>query len=63
MSPKEQELSRLVEKQREYINLLVEELDELVSIASVHGWKSSRVEEGERLRSEISSLESGLNKQ
>lgn len=34
----------------EYITLLSEELDETVPVAYAHGWRSSRHEEGERLR-------------
>ncbi len=43
---------------KEYNQLLSEECTELVGMASVHGWKSTRFEEGERLRNKIKELES-----
>lgn len=54
-------LLNIVKKQKEYISLLGEELDELVPLASIHGWNSSRVKTGERIRSEIESLENSFN--
>ncbi len=45
--------ARLVDAFIEYQKLLCEELDELVPIASAHGWKSLRYEEGVRLRAKI----------
>lgn len=39
-----------------YIVLLGEEIDELVGMAYVHGWRSTRFEEGKRQRKEISDL-------
>ena len=39
---------------REYISFLNEELTELASIASVHGWKSSRYKIGVKKRKELS---------
>jgi hypothetical protein len=53
----------LIKAQEEYINLLVEELNEVTGIASVHGWKSSRVDQGAALRHRISYLTNQLNKQ
>jgi hypothetical protein len=46
----------LVEALDKYIELLVEELNETVSMATTHGWKSSRAEEGERQRNRIAEL-------
>lgn len=44
-------MTKQLEKAYEdYIKLLGEELSELVSIATVRGWKSTRTQEGERLR-------------
>ncbi len=43
----------------EYIKLLVDELNDLVGIASLHGWKSSRYEDGIRLREKLATLKSG----
>lgn len=55
----------IIEKQKEYIALLGKELDETASIAHIHGWRSSRVEEGKILREEIASailaLQGGKN--
>lgn len=45
------ERDALIKKQREYIQLLTDELNEIV------GWRSTRVEDGERLRAEIKALE------
>ena len=39
--------------QDEYIKLLIDELDELVGMAAVHGWRSTRFEKGVELRSKI----------
>lgn len=47
---------KMIEKQKEYISLLNEELNGLVGMASVHGWKSSLVEQGKKLRDEMSFL-------
>ena len=47
---------KMIEKQKEYIALLNEELNGLVGMASVHGWKSSLVEQGIRLREEMALL-------
>jgi len=49
-------LTPLLLAQQEYIDLLCEELDELAGLAYSHGWKSSRVEEGEKLRQKIEQL-------
>lgn len=46
----------LVEALEQYIGVLGEELDELASMATTHGWKSSRVEIGEQLRNRIAEL-------
>lgn len=39
-----------------YVELLTEELNELVGMASLHGWKTSRFEKGAELRENISRL-------
>lgn len=53
---KTEQLEKIIEKQEEYIELLGEELDDVVQLASLHGWKSSRYEEGKKLRGELASL-------
>jgi hypothetical protein len=52
-------LRKLALKLLEYIDMLSAELDETSQMAFLHGWRSSRVEEGERLRAEISQIASG----
>jgi pyoverdine/dityrosine biosynthesis protein Dit1 len=47
---------KMIEKQKEYIALLSEELDGVVVIAAVHGWKSNLVEQGKKLRGEMALL-------
>lgn len=49
-------LKRLLLAQQEYIDLLCKELDELAGLASSHGWKSHRVEDGKELRKKIEQL-------
>ena len=34
----------------EYVDALDDELDELVGLATTHGWQSHRIDEGKRLR-------------
>jgi hypothetical protein len=43
----------------EYILLLKEELNEVCDIAVIHGWKSTRVEQGEKLRHKIELIKEG----
>ena len=50
----------LLEAQEEYIKLLTEELGELSIMASVHGWKSSRYEQGQALRDKIDMLKKAV---
>jgi len=49
-------MDELIEAQDKYIKLLIEELDETVPIASIHGWKSSRFEIGKQMRNDIDML-------
>jgi len=44
----------IVEKQEEYIELLIEEINSLTGYAP--WWRSKRVKEGEKLRSELAAL-------
>lgn len=46
----------LVAKLEEYIKLLQDELYDVVGIAACHGWRSTRSEQGQRLREEITKL-------
>ena len=45
-----------IEILEQYNLLLIAELNEVVPIASVHGWKSSRYEQGKLLRDKIEVL-------
>ena len=47
------EIKELIEAHEAYEKLLVDELVEIVSIASVHGWKSSRALVGKKARDRI----------
>ena len=52
-------LEALAQEYNDYIDILVEELTETQSIALVHGWKSSLVQQGIRARDRLDEL---LNK-
>ncbi len=47
---------KLIEKLEEYIKMLGEEIDSMIVMASIHGWKSTRGEQGEKLRKEITEI-------
>ncbi len=44
---------KLKEAYEEYIQLLDDEIKDLLGLAELHGWKSSRVEQGEKAREKI----------
>lgn len=46
-------MEELISLYEQYIELVGEELSELAVMASVRGWKSSRVKQGEDLREKI----------
>lgn len=48
---------KLINLQKEYINLLSSEINELASISLNRGWKSKRVEDGILIRSKIKECE------
>jgi len=50
----------LIEAYDKYIQLLIAELDETVSIARIHGWESSRFEVGKQAREDIDMLKKVL---
>jgi len=56
MTDKVEKLTELVQALEEYITLLGKELDEVIPMAAVHGWKSSRYEEGKVARRKIQRL-------
>ena len=50
------EMIKLAMIQEKYIDLLQEEFDEVVGVAYASGWRSTRAEEGERLRQAIEAI-------
>ncbi len=50
----------LIKEYEQYIKLLGEELDEVTTMVSVHGWKSKRVEAGLICRDRISNLKAKI---
>ena len=60
MTVYEHTLIELIEAKDNYIALLGEEINSLTSIASIHGWKSKRISEGEEHRAIIKRLEDKL---
>ena len=42
---------------KDYAQLLGDEIDDMAVFAGVHGWKSSRIEQGKLLRDKIKQLE------
>lgn len=51
----------LFELQRQYIRLLTDELNDVVGMAAVYGWKSTRFEQGKRLRDLIENYKNSKN--
>jgi len=49
-------MQELIKKYDEYIDLLGQEITEMASTASVHGWKSKREGKGKLLRKIIATL-------
>jgi hypothetical protein len=49
-------LEELVKAYEDYIKILGDELAEIVPLAVVHGWKSTRFEQGEQARKRIKEL-------
>jgi hypothetical protein len=54
-------LLALVDALDNYIRILGNELNDCVTIAHVHGWRSTRVAEGEKMRREIAALRHKAN--
>ena len=52
---------QLIEAYDGYLALLGEELNSLTGVAYVHGWRSSRVEEGKAWRAKIEELKFALD--
>jgi len=51
-----------IEILEKYKSLLADELKETISIASLHGWESSRYEQGWKLREMMADLKLKLNR-
>ena len=47
---------KMIDKQSEYIKLMEDELNDVIGMASIHGWQSKRVQEGIKLRNEIDAI-------
>ncbi|MFA5388886.1 MAG: hypothetical protein WC312_03930 [Candidatus Omnitrophota bacterium] len=56
-------VEEIIKIDEDYIALLKEELDEVVSIAYIHGWKSSRIKEGEEARKAIAEIKARIEKE
>jgi len=50
---KNEKLVKLLRLEREYRNLILQELSETSGLAAIHGWYSTKIEKGKRLREEI----------
>jgi len=61
MTTKEEKAyQELIKLKDDYIELLGEEIDDLIGLAHVHGWKSQNVEEGIEIRKKIKKAENEL---
>lgn len=59
----EKSYKELLQAYESYIQLLSAELNEIVPLAIAHRWQSSRVEQGEKARELISSINKQINEQ
>jgi hypothetical protein len=55
------EVSKLLKITEQFLDLLGEELHDTAVIASLHGWKSTRIEQGKVLREKIKQLKERIN--
>ena len=53
----------LIKAYDDYIKMLGEEIDDLVGMAYVHGWRSERIEAGRECRQKIKDLKENLIKE
>jgi len=51
----------LVAKLDEYIKIMGEELGEVSTLAAIHGWRSTRITKGKKMRREIAALRRKAN--
>jgi hypothetical protein len=54
--------NKLIIKLEEYIELLGDECSDLVGVVYYRGWRSKRVEQGEKLRNEIKELKNEIER-
>ena len=55
------DMTKLVDALDNYIRILGNELNDCMTIAHVHGWRSTRCAEGEKMRKEIAALRRKAN--
>jgi hypothetical protein len=53
-------MNDLIKAYEDYIKMLGEEIDDLVGLAYVHGWRSERIEAGKQCRERIVELKEKL---
>lgn len=56
----ESEVEELINAYENYLNVLNDELNDSVSMASVHGWKSRNIDRGEEARRRISAAKEAI---
>jgi hypothetical protein len=62
MTPKERKQVRsLIKVYDGYIELLNAELEEIIVLATLHGWKSHRYEDGLKMRNRIAELKRSIS--
>jgi len=55
-------MSNLIDAQDAYLRLLGDELGDLTILASIHGWRSTRIEQGKQLIQRIKTLRGKVRK-
>ena len=53
-------INELDDAYREYVDLLIAELEDTIGLAYAHGWRSSRYDAGEQSRKRIAEARSAL---
>lgn len=56
-------MNELIQAYEDYIKMLGDEIGELACWATTHGWQSSRIEEGKRMRERIKNIKAVLEQQ
>ena len=60
MNTKEQTAVKLIKALEDYITLLEGELEEVITIAHFHGWRSIKYEQGKEAREKIKTCKQAL---